>query len=66
MSPSDTAFDPVSAALQQLHQSVAAEEVPEDFWRLLDEIDDRIAGVSPLNDGVHDGAPDGAMDGKGR
>ena len=34
-----TAFDPVSAALQQLHQAVASEAVPDDFLRLLEEID---------------------------
>lgn len=38
----DTAFDPVSAALQQLHQAVAAEEMPDDFLRILGEIDAKI------------------------
>jgi hypothetical protein len=35
--------DPVSAALQQLHDSITSEEVPDDFLRLLDAIDDKIA-----------------------
>ena len=37
-----SAFDPVSAALQQLHQAVASEEVPADFLRILEEIDAKI------------------------
>ncbi len=40
-----TAFDPVSAALQQLHQAVASEEVPEDFLRILEDIDAKIAAA---------------------
>lgn len=40
-----TAFDPVAAALQQLHQAVASEEVPADFARILDEIDAKIAAT---------------------
>jgi hypothetical protein len=43
----DTAFDPVAAALQQLHQAVTNEEVPEDFLRILDDIDARIAEAKP-------------------
>lgn len=42
----NTAFDPVSAALQQLHQDVASEELPEDFMRILDEIDAKIAAAT--------------------
>jgi hypothetical protein len=42
-----TAFDPVSAALQQLHQAVASEAVPDEFLRLLEEIDAKIAAVRP-------------------
>ena len=42
-----TAFDPVSAALQQLHQAVASEAVPDDFLRLLEEIDAKLAAVNP-------------------
>jgi hypothetical protein len=41
------AFDPVSAALQQLHQSVANEAVPDDFLRILEEIDAKIAAAKP-------------------
>lgn len=42
-------FDPISAALKQLHQVVASEPVPDNFMRILDEIDAKIAarrGVS--------------------
>ncbi len=39
------AFDPVSAALLQLHQAVASEEVPEEFLRILDDIDAKIAAA---------------------
>ncbi len=42
-----TAFDPVSAALQQLHRAVASEEMPEDFLRILSEIDAKIAAAKP-------------------
>jgi Anti-sigma factor NepR len=35
--------DPISAALKQLHDAVANEELPDDFMRLLDEIDTKIA-----------------------
>jgi hypothetical protein len=44
----DTAFDPVAAALQQLHQAVASEELPEEFLRILEEIDAKIAAVNPV------------------
>lgn len=40
-----TAFDPVSAALQQLHHAVASEEMPEDFLKILGEIDAKIAAA---------------------
>lgn len=39
----DTRFDPVATALRQLHESVAAEPVPEDFLRILEQIDAKIA-----------------------
>ena len=45
MPNADTAFDPVSAALQQLHQAVASEELPVDFLRILDDIDAKIAAA---------------------
>lgn len=41
----DTAFDPVCAALQQLHQAVVSEELPADFLKILDEIDAKIAAA---------------------
>lgn len=47
MPHTDTAFDPVSAALQQLHQAVASEELPEEFLRILEEIDAKIAAATP-------------------
>lgn len=47
MHRADTAFDPVSAALQQLHHAVASEEVPEDFLRILEDIDAKIAAAKP-------------------
>lgn len=43
----DTAFDPVAAALHQLHHAVASEEVPDDFLRILLEIDAKIAAATP-------------------
>jgi hypothetical protein len=46
MHNADTAFDPVLAALQQLHQAVASEEVPEDFLRILEDIDAKIAAAN--------------------
>jgi hypothetical protein len=36
-------FDPISAALKQLHLSVASEPLPDNFLRILDEIDAKIA-----------------------
>ena len=43
----EPAFDPVSTALRQLHDAVAGEALPDDFLRLLDEIDQRIAAAKP-------------------
>lgn len=37
----DLAFDPIEAALRQLHDNVASEDIPDDFLRLLDQLDDR-------------------------
>lgn len=34
-----TAFDPIAAALQQIHCKVTDEEIPDDFMRLLDKFD---------------------------
>lgn len=38
----DTAFDPVAAALKQMHEAVTNEELPDDFMRILAEIDAKI------------------------
>jgi len=35
------AFDPIAAALRQMHDKVTQEDIPDDFLRLLDEIDER-------------------------
>lgn len=37
----EMAFDPIEAALRQLHDTVASEDIPDDFLRLLDQLDDR-------------------------
>ncbi|MFM6950239.1 MAG: NepR family anti-sigma factor [Novosphingobium sp.] len=37
----ELAFDPIEAALRQLHENVAGEAIPDDFLRLLDQLDDR-------------------------
>jgi len=47
MPHAETAFDPVAAALKQLHQAVASEALPDDFLRILDEIDAKIASAKP-------------------
>jgi len=39
----DFGGDPIAAALKQMHDAVANEELPDDFLRLLDEIDSKIA-----------------------
>lgn len=41
----DTAFDPVAAALKQMHDAVASEDLPEEFLRILNEIDAKIAAA---------------------
>jgi Anti-sigma factor NepR len=41
-------YDPVSAALKQMHAAVASEPVPDDFMRILDEIDAKIAAAKSL------------------
>lgn len=37
----DMAFDPIAAALRQLHEQIASEQIPDDFLDLLDQLDDR-------------------------
>jgi hypothetical protein len=39
----DIGSDPIAAALKQMHDAVVNEELPDDFLRLLDEIDTKIA-----------------------
>lgn len=39
----DSGSDPIAAALKQLHDAVASEDLPDDFLRLLDDIDTKIA-----------------------
>lgn len=36
-------FDPIAAALRQMHEGVAKEPVPDDFLKLLDQLDERLA-----------------------
>jgi len=48
MNTFETAFDPVAAALKQMHQAVTTEEVPADFFKLLDEIDAKIAKAKSI------------------
>jgi hypothetical protein len=44
----NTAFDPINAALQQMHQAVSNESVPDDFLRILGEIDAKIAAAKTV------------------
>ncbi len=39
----DPDFDPISAALRQMHNGVASEPVPDEFLLLLDQLDARMA-----------------------
>ena len=39
----DIGSDPIAAALKQMHDAVASEELPDDFLKLLDDIDSKIA-----------------------
>jgi hypothetical protein len=39
----ELAGDPIAIALKQMHDAVINEELPDDFLRLLDEIDTKIA-----------------------
>ena len=40
----DPGFDPITAALRQMHDDFANEPIPDDFMRLLDQIDARFSG----------------------
>ncbi|MGB5077826.1 MAG: NepR family anti-sigma factor [Sphingorhabdus sp.] len=48
MTVNDPAFDSIAAALKQMHQAVANEDLPDDFLRLLEEIDAKIAADKPV------------------
>jgi Anti-sigma factor NepR len=37
----ETTFDPVTAALRQLYEEIAAEEIPDDFIKLLDRLEEK-------------------------
>lgn len=41
----DPAFDPITAALRQMHDKFASEPIPDDFMDLLDRIDKRFAAT---------------------
>jgi Anti-sigma factor NepR len=36
-------FDPISAALRQMHEGVAQEAVPDEFLKLLDQLDAKMS-----------------------
>ncbi|WP_430447206.1 NepR family anti-sigma factor [Sphingorhabdus contaminans] len=36
-------FDPIAAALRQMHDGIASEPVPDDFLSLLDQLESRMA-----------------------
>jgi hypothetical protein len=38
--PPDLAFDPIGAALRQIHERVAEEKIPDAFLHLLEQLDD--------------------------
>lgn len=48
-SKSDPTFDPVTAALRQMHDQFASEPIPDDFMDLLDRIDERFAAKTRLS-----------------
>lgn len=43
------AFDPITAALRQMHDDFASEPIPDDFMRLLDQIDARFAASKKVS-----------------
>ena len=49
MNTVETAFDPVAAALKQMHHAVTSEAVPDDFLRILEEIDAKIAAAKSIS-----------------
>ena len=52
MHVAEPAFDPVAAALKQLHQAVEREPLPDDFLRILDDIDAKIKASKSAPDTV--------------
>jgi hypothetical protein len=48
MTDVNTAFDPVSAALKQMHAEIEREPLPDDFLRILEEIDAKIAAAKTV------------------
>lgn len=49
-STSEGAFDAIGAALRQIHEKVVSEEIPEDFLRLLDELDESLESLERKRD----------------
>lgn len=45
----DLSSDPIAAALKQMHDAIINEELPDDFLKLLDEIDTKIAAKKAMN-----------------
>jgi len=44
----DPNFDPLTAALRQMHDSIANEPIPDDFLDLLDQIDAKMSASKKL------------------
>lgn len=44
----NTAFDPVEAALKQMHHAVSTEHVPDDFARILTQIEAKMAATKKV------------------
>jgi len=45
----DPEFDSLTAALRQMHDSIANEPVPDDFLNLLDQIDAKISSAKKIS-----------------
>lgn len=43
----EMAFDPIKAALRQIHDNIAAEGIPDDFADLLDRLDNSSTNRKP-------------------
>lgn len=46
---SDPEFDSLTAALRQMHDSIASEPVPDDFLDLLDQIDAKMSAFKKFS-----------------